>query len=88
MLPGDRWPRRHVYEFTTLDTARPEHRTAIALLDAMNMDESVGYVELKRVGSKSVSIMRKELVYVVETTMVSAEVVPGRQTVAFQKKQE
>lgn len=61
--PGDSWPRRHMYVFTTLETVRPEHRTAIALLDATSPDDN--YVKIKDVGEKLINPDNSEVIYVV-----------------------
>jgi len=66
----DRYPRRHMYEFTTIDTVRPEHRVAIALLDATNVDD--GMVKLKDVGEKIVTSSTKEIIYNITTTFSCA----------------
>lgn len=42
-----------MYDFTTLDTAREEHRRAIALLDATDVDDN--YVRIKDVGEKLIT---------------------------------
>lgn len=67
--PGERIPRRILYEFTTLDTVLPEHRRVVSLLDATDMEQKVGAVNpainLKDMGEKLVNADAKEVIYVI-----------------------
>lgn len=61
-----RRPYNASYTFTTLGEVMPEHRHAVALLDAMDVVD--GYAVIKDVGEKIVSHFTQEVIYVVFST--------------------
>lgn len=58
---GDRYPKKHSYEFTTLDTVKDEHKEAVAMLDACDTED--GQAALKDIGEKSIDTIAGMVVY-------------------------